>query len=113
MPTRKVNPVEAHFEKGIVGIAAVVLLYTLFAYTLSSPIRVMIGNESVGPGRAYALVREEAEKIDGTASVQAAQWPAFNPPPAKAPRTVTGLPPDLGKALPAVVWVNPELPPDA
>jgi hypothetical protein len=74
MPTKKMNPVEEHFEKGILGIAVIVLLYILIAYTLTSP-SIELGTRPVRPGQAYGYLKEQAEELDRKARQQESQWP--------------------------------------
>ena len=64
MPAKKPHPVETHFEKALLGIAVLVLLYVLFAFTISSPTSVMIDTTPARPGEAYKLVREKAEELE-------------------------------------------------
>ena len=75
MPTKKINPIEEHFEKGILGISVIVLLYFLFAYMITSPTSVELGMTKVRPGQAYALILKEAESLDQKAKQQESQWP--------------------------------------
>ena len=58
MPAKKNNPIESHFEKAILGLGAIVLLYTLFVFTISSPTSVLIETTQARPGQASKLVRE-------------------------------------------------------
>ncbi|MFA5864182.1 MAG: hypothetical protein WC975_05785 [Phycisphaerae bacterium] len=110
MPTKKINPIEEHFEKGVLGIAVIVLLYTLFAYMISSPTNVLIDGEVARPGQAYLLVRQNAERIEQKARDQQSQWPKIQVPATATTRDpalkLVGLPDDLKLALAPVVPMN-------
>ena len=71
MPAKKPNVIEQHFEKGVLALAAVVLLYMGAAYLVGSPVKTMIGTETVGPGEAYARIGEMAQRVDEKARRQA------------------------------------------
>ncbi len=108
MPAKKINPIEEHFEKGILGIGVIVLLYTLIAYTISSPTSVLIETKQARPGQAYKIVLEKAKSLDAQAAQQ--HWPELTPPKAKttsAELQLKGLP--EVKPLPPIVKMNKEI----
>jgi hypothetical protein len=111
MPTKKMNPAEEHFEKGILGIAALVLLYTLFAFTFSSPTSITIGDQTAGPGQAYKLVLQKAEEIPQKAQEQATRWSAPKAPVVTEEQglSLAGLPETLKKPLSPIVALYPEV----
>ncbi len=108
MPTKKNNPIEEHFEKGILGIAAIVLLYILFAFTISSPTSIMIGTEQAAPGQAYKIIRQKADEIDQKVQQQVSLWPKPKAPKVETEPTLTGLPETLRKPLVPVVPISSE-----
>ncbi len=108
MPAIKINPIEQHFEKGILGIGVLILLYTLFAYTISSPTSVLIEMKQAKPGEAYKIVLEKAKALEAKASQQ--KWPKITIPKSASATEefkLVGLP--NVKPLPAIVRFNKEL----
>jgi uncharacterized membrane protein YgcG len=105
MPTKKINPIEAHFEKGILGIAVIVLLYILFAYMITSPTSVELGMTKVRPGQAYEYISKQADALDQKAKQQESQWPEIKikTETGSAPAQLSGLPETLIAPLAPVV----------
>lgn len=73
MAAKKISPIEEHFEKAILALSVVILLYVLFSYMFSTPIVVTIDGETVRPGQAYSLLLEKAQQIENRAASQ--EWP--------------------------------------
>jgi len=113
MATKKINPIEEHFEKGVVGFAAIVLFYALFAYTISSPTNITIDGQIARPGQAYELVLRKAELIDSKVREQAEIWAnitlAKPSQDTNVQSTLTGLPENLKSPLTVIVPLNNEL----
>jgi hypothetical protein len=111
MPTKKMNPVEEHFEKGILGITVLVLLYIFVAYLISSPTSIELGTRSVRPGQAYEYLKDQAEQLDQKAKQQESQWPDITVAQ-KANKEnkekVKGLPSELSSPLLSLVLPNTE-----
>ena len=112
MPTKKMNPVEEHFEKGILGIAAIVLLYILFAYMIKSPTSLELGTTVVRPGQAYKYVKEQVDQLDQKAKQQESQWPDITLVQEKNDSNkstkMMGLPESLAATLTPIVLPNVE-----
>lgn len=61
MAKQNVTFIERHAEKFALGVAGAILLGTIALYGISSPNRVEIGGEQVGPKEFYARLKEQAE----------------------------------------------------
>jgi len=111
MPAKKINPLEQHIEKGVLGLAALVLLYCLIAYMISSPVTGRIGTEIVRPGEGYKLVWEKADALERQAQREPLpEIKVLNPNSTTTkPRPLEPLDPGLAAPLPAVAPFGPEL----
>jgi hypothetical protein len=118
MPTKKLSPIEEHFEKGLLGIAALVLIYILIAYAISSPTSIQLGSGTVKPGQASAMIRQQAEQLDATAKQRESDWPEIKLPQSQgdAQTSLAALPESSLKPLVPVALPNKEMedrtPPD-
>jgi hypothetical protein len=112
MPTKKVSPIEEHFEKGLLGIAVLVLMYILFAYAISSPTSIELGSSTVKPGNAYTVINERADQLKASAVQQESSWPPIKMPENQSATTQSSrqnLPESLLKPLVSVSLPNPPM----
>lgn len=63
MAKQAVGPVERHLEKGVLGLAGLVLVGVIATYLVTSPNKAKLADETVGPDEVYPRVVEQAETV--------------------------------------------------
>lgn len=63
MAKQLVGPAERHLEKGIVGIAGLILIGVAVQYLITSPNRTDVDGEAVAPGEVYEKVARKATDV--------------------------------------------------
>lgn len=111
MAKQLVNPIERHFEKGVVGLAALVLLYFVASYLIVSPTQMDLGGTTVTPNsidahvdQAASRIRERFREASAEEDVPGALYDEFmgQLDPYRAA--------ELPLSLPAVVTLGPQVP---
>lgn len=113
MAKQLVNPVERHFEKGVLGVAGLVLIWTIATYLIASPNHVEIGGETVRPStidqkvaQKAALVRDRTLKARANVEIPDPLAPTFetslNPLAAAKISTLLPIAAAIGPAIPII-----------
>ncbi|MEE9295357.1 MAG: hypothetical protein V3W34_10410 [Phycisphaerae bacterium] len=63
MAKQPVSIVERHIEKGILGLCAVVLVAAIVVYLISTPSKIELGGQLVGPGSIDAGIRDQGQRL--------------------------------------------------
>lgn len=63
MAKQMVNPIERHVEKVVVGVAALVLVFAIARYLVTSPNQLELGGQTVTPRNIDAAVAKRADEV--------------------------------------------------
>lgn len=107
MAKQMVNPVERHLEKGVLGIAALGLVYVIVQFLVTSPNQIELGSRTVTPGNIDAAVAERAQEVLGRIQNQAPKVEIAEPLFDEFAGSLAPLKPD---PLPAVAPFQPLVP---
>ncbi len=107
MAKQLINPVERHFEKGVLGVACLVLIGVIVQFLVTSPNQLEIDGQKVTPGTIDDRLAQKASSIQDlirNANVD------VDVPEALYPSFTTTLSPIKKTTLPTVVAIRPDIP---
>ncbi len=107
MAKQLVNPIERHLEKGILGLAGMILIVAIARYLVTTPNQLELGGERSTPGNIDAKVAEKAREVAGR--LRSAP-PKATTPDALFAEFAGSLKPVEASPLPLAVALGPEVP---
>ncbi len=63
MAKQGINPIEQHVEKIVVGISALLLVFVVYTYVVSTPVTVRVGNKVISPSELDRALADAADQV--------------------------------------------------
>ena len=68
MKPKQISPIEQHFEKGVIALAAVILVGTVYLFWVREPYQVEVSNEQLDPKALNETISAKARVLESKLS---------------------------------------------